>query len=119
MSKSEPCKDIFNLSKARLRTLGSESVHKQINDVYWACGIIREIKNYINGVSAHRPKYAIFFFITSVYPHMLGTTRSSPGYFIYISTQLYGAKQSMYNLYVNVVQVGTRGIENYDFVNLE
>ena len=57
---------------------------------------------------------------------MLGITRSSPGYFIYISTQLYGAKQSMYfyylvmyNLYVNVVQVGTRGIGNYDFVNLE
>ena len=57
---------------------------------------------------------------------MLGTKRSSPGYFIYISIQLYVSKQSMYfyylvmyNLYVNVVQVGTRGIENYDFVNLE
>ena len=55
---------------------------------------------------------------------MLGTKRSNPGYFIYISTQLYGAKQSMYfyylvmyNLYVNVVQVGTRGIENYNFGN--
>ena len=56
---------------------------------------------------------------------MLGTKRNSHGYFIFISTQLYGAKQSMYfyylgmyNLYVNIVQVGTRGIENYDFVNL-
>ena len=57
---------------------------------------------------------------------MLGTKRSSPGYFIYISTQLYGSKESMYfyylvmyNLYVNVVQVDTRGIENCNFVNLE
>ena len=57
---------------------------------------------------------------------MLGTKRSNPGYFIYICTQLYGAKQSMYfyylvmyNLYVNIVQISTRGIENYDFVNLE
>ena len=57
---------------------------------------------------------------------MLGTKRNSHGYFIFISTQLYGAKQSMYfyyllmyNLYVNKVQVGIMGIENYDFVNLE
>ena len=78
--------------------------------------------------------YVHIFFITPVYPCMIGTKRSghqswirsSPGYSIYISTQLYGAKQSMYfyyllmyNLYVNVVQVCTRGIDNYDFVNLE